>query len=1319
MIADWSHIAVTPGTRRSERLAEPLMPGYFRLEDRTLDKLVALLGDLARTIRFVAADGQAGGTWRKLFEQEQAFVLAEVLSMPLEARAAQFEADLIGDWRKATAQLSDFAAHVQRLVTRLAPLGQGPFARQIAHLESEEQLSTRLGILSSTNGVGLVRAIRAQGFMGQRLTLEAPRDALAEAQKTQAELRAAHGLLINTVAALRPTARRAFEARLVSRDIDPAFGLLLAELRAADLVTERMTTITERFIQYYYRDVLGQSPRPAPQERVLLSIPPNARPQHLPKGAGILARLGDQEHRFETEAAIQVIPAQVTARASLRYDCDKLNSFNAGLDGITGIRAELRPTAQAAPARRVFSPDTAARFEVGLDIASPMLWLAEGQRMIEVEFAMNRSSDLVTDDRSPGPTGGSERAAATEARRKHLQIETDLDLALRADPELVAAFGFRTLDTGIKAMGDWVRAYALRHHRLPSLALLYEALSEAVLTPSGLRFLLGRIVTAILIEGLPLPSGRSWDLLSRKIKAAGPALSGQYAQGDNGEVTSLVDRIFMRSPDPHPYRHPPGDRFDFSRSDLFEILLGDAFRLSLSTADGPFSPQITRILPNGPDRPAGLTIRLRLDPADPPIVAPPGEVAPVLSLRLSSLARTCPQSILETYAIGKLRFVVEARGLRRVAAFSDEGPLDAGQSFTPFGQRPRDGSSLAVALPEMAIKPVAHAGIALGWAELPGEGLGFAAHYAQYDPAAERPKPVVRAEYLSADGWKPLGETAAALFAPTEDGTRLSPGWALSGDVQGNSVPASGALGPLPTARGGLRAGAVRLTLHGSEGFLADRHPAALVRAMRPRLLERKERPMPRTPFVPRANFLSLDYVARKTMALNAPQTATTGERIVQISPFGRTEVYPRRVQREIGFLPARLGYGAHFVQIDGAGALGPVSLLFDIDESGHGRIAGPLVPVDWHYLTAAGWRRLPETAIFSDTTNGLMRSGVVALDLPDDAVRSSDEMPGNGQWIAVSASSRDLDSFPVLRDVRTNGVWARRVAGEGPALGAGRRFQFEPARQGIAAPTALALHTTLLAPEDDARFKARVSERLRHRQRAITPWDYERLVLEAFPEVWMIKCLPHLDRRTTMPRPGHVTLVVVPEAPPLAPDQPPTAQLFDALTLRRIQDFLVRLAPPGARIQACNPSFERLQLRGKVRFTQAQDDGALTQRLKTDMARYLSVWTAPRAIGRFGWSINPGALHAHIRDLDYVRHLTDFSLLHLVEMDQGRYVLHDTAILDPRARGHTRITAAEPWALPLSAPEHILTSILDDRDDPALPTGIGGLRLGEMLIVN
>ncbi|MFP3489066.1 hypothetical protein R0K20_15795, partial [Staphylococcus sp. SIMBA_130] len=66
-------------------------------------------------------------------------------------------------------------------------------------------------------------------------------------------------------------------------------------------------------------------------------------------------------------------------------------------------------------------------------------------------------------------------------------------------------------------------------------------------------------------------------------------------------------------------------------------------------------------------------------------------------------------------------------------------------------------------------------------------------------------------------------------------------------------------------------------------------------------------------------------------------------------------------------------------------------------------------------------------------------------------------------------------------------------------------------------------------ATEKDNEFYIRASERLRHKNRAVSLWDMEHLVLQAFPEVYKVKCLNHTCS-TSFLSPGHVMVLVIPD---------------------------------------------------------------------------------------------------------------------------------------------------------------------------------------------
>jgi hypothetical protein len=414
------------------------------------------------------------------------------------------------------------------------------------------------------------------------------------------------------------------------------------------------------------------------------------------------------------------------------------------------------------------------------------------------------------------------------------------------------------------------------------------------------------------------------------------------------------------------------------------------------------------------------------------------------------------------------------------------------------------------------------------------------------------------------------------------------------------------------------------------------------------------------------------------------------------------------------------MGYGHLAIQLTGPEATGPTALTFTMAPSGHLRRIPDPNPVAWVYLTENGWHRLPETAISSDTTAGLTRSGIVVLDLPEDAARDCPLMPPGGVWIAAVATRPDLGIFPALSGLRINGVWARRSDDSWKEAAAPRNWSFNPAQPGLADVTEIAIGAPPRPPEARDHFVARVGERLRHRYRGVVPWDMERMVLEAFPEVWMVKCLPHLCRSDPAPSPGDVTLVVVRKPPEEEAIRNPAPALFDVATLQRIERWLRGHISEEVRLDVVNPTYERLQVRAKIAVRPDRENGAMAQMLRRDLARQLSVWTAPPTLRRFGWSLNMHMLRAHVAGLDYVRDVTDFSMLHLVGDDERSFELLDTAQTgnDPRGPYGPVLRPRFPWSLPLSTRDHVLTIVHDLEEEEPAVAGIGSLVLGDMLVV-
>jgi len=1316
-ITEWNDTHGAPGTKETDRLPDPLRGDGLKIRPFSLAERFAQAGRVVGAEDTYLHAVASANPWARLFQSEPAYVLAQIIGFHPGDAAQEFETALEAEPDRALEQIGALALQVQNWLTRIDRTGLTVFSKQINQLNDEARLTKRADAFAKGQASFVRDAIIAEGMLPFSAT---ERNALEEAIAIDAGIRSAHALLRNAIVTLQPLAQTAFDQRIASGQIDPTLGLLLAELASADLVDEQINAFTHRLTQHYYRDVIGQEPAGPTPERVLLHLPKTRKNTFLEAGSRLQARGAEGALQlFETESAVPVSRARLLGSAVLSYDTNPNISFYAALGGITGVRAKHYPPGPRTPAEPMFLPPATTPVDMGLDISSTMFSMAEGERVIELSLNMRRSSNLpAVSEFVP--------YRLRKKKRKGDPLDPDLVMALRADPDLIRAFGFEDLEAGIDLIARKTERRAREDKTNVSLMLVYQILVHYALDLHALRTVLGRIVTLCLIEKQPFPDGEFWFLIQAKIDVCRGALGAQQSAA----------QARMRRENPHEAKNLPREtmifeafetdengKFLLGPEDVFEKLLSDAFEVTMTTSEGPMAADVTQVQCNFQDGVPGITVKLSFSDAMPPITGPEPGVAPVMSLRYAPAARICPVSFFERYYIPTALIRVRAVGMKALRGFAEDGPTATDQTFPPFGARPREGGSFWLGAPELAVKPVTHIGVDIEWAELPGPESSFAAHYAHYPDRAGVPDPKIELKYLSRDGWKPLTHKPVPLFEAEAVGGKLVRHWSFAGPLFGQTVPAHGLAADQSFAsRQAVRAGVVSMTLSDTGGgFLADDYPLALVKAVRPRRLPEKwvgARPVPPAPFVPRIADLRLSYTARATIELNAPKTARAGEKVVQVGPFGRIEVFPHRALRQVRLFPERIGYGHLYLQIDAEASKRPITLVFDAADGGHLRRVPEPNPITWHYLNHSGWVPLPPSTIRSDSTAGLMRSGLIALDLPEDAIHDRGDMPEGGIWLAAVATEPRLQGFPRLAQVDTNGVWARRINAD---LGhpEGRAWTFDPPQEGIGVPQEVPTFADVRPHETPEDFMARVGERLCHRKRGVTPWDIERLVLDAFPEVWMVKCLPHLDQKIKGPAPSCITVVLVRKPPLRQPNNIRNAHLFDVGTLSRVQDYLSGLCSDFAKVDVVNPAFQRIQVRARLRFDAFRDDGAMAQRLACDLNTYLSVWTGPPEVSRFGWSINRKLLRAHINALDYVRGVSDFSVLHLAQDDEGHHALLDTAQSDYREPHRpVYIRPATPWSLPIAAADHALSTAISAKTDRETQSGIGRLAVGDMLIV-
>jgi hypothetical protein len=151
-------------------------------------------------------------------------------------------------------------------------------------------------------------------------------------------------------------------------------------------------------------------------------------------------------------------------------------------------------------------------------------------------------------------------------------------------------------------------------------------------------------------------------------------------------------------------------------------------------------------------------------------------------------------------------------------------------------------------------------------------------------------------------------------------------------------------------------------------------------------------------------------------------------------------------------------------------------------------------------------------------------------------------------------------------------------------------------------------------------------------------------VVLEAFPSVHRVKCIPHAKDGAWM-SPGHVLLVLVPDlrnqnaVDPLQPR-------VDADTLDQIAAHVRARAGMQVRLAVKNPRYQKVRLDFKVRFRAGYDFNHYRVELQDALLRALSPWAFAGGpdIG-FGGTVYRAVLLNVVEELPYVDYVTDFRM--------------------------------------------------------------------------
>ena len=404
-----------------------------------------------------------------------------------------------------------------------------------------------------------------------------------------------------------------------------------------------------------------------------------------------------------------------------------------------------------------------------------------------------------------------------------------------------------------------------------------------------------------------------------------------------------------------------------------------------------------------------------------------------------------------------------------------------------------------------------------------------------------------------------------------------------------------------------------------------------------------RKKTLPNEPYTPEVEKLKVKINTNETLVKS------------QIELFHE---YPFGIKREVitnNTIPRLENGGQLFIGLNNTVEDQNVQLLFQIEEGSENpdaieKLGNLKTTVLWQYLKDNTWHNFKPNYLLKDETDNFLKTGLVKITIPK-ACKNNSLFAEDYFWIQAKINTA-YDTVSKIVNIHAQAIDATFV---------NNNNTLEHLENGLTAKTISKLEQRLasikkieqpytsfngIPKESDLDFYRRVSERLRHKNRAITVWDYEHLILQEFTYLHKIKCLNH-STRTSFNAPGNVLLVAVPNIINQNVYDIYQPKLSQA-KLNAIKNYVNKLNTLQVDAEVISPQYEPVKIALKAAFKDGFDVNHYTKQLKIDIAAYLSPWAFDKNQPiPFGNAMYYSEVIYFIENLAYIDYVKDFKMSH------------------------------------------------------------------------
>ncbi len=1250
------------GTTQKQRLPGALAEDFVKMEDRTKYSRIRYLYEISKHVKFYDETNKVNGRWSRLLEMDEIVPLAEVRRVDIKEYQDQFTRHLL--WAKkgrgharqlflgrmatvASALVNKFSEYRTRIERANVPESaqtinkEWKMALDEMH-RFETDIKTTIRQFDQSNDFETGELFQKVKRLFQQMT--------------------------HSVVFLQAQTDKFLELSFGHDRHQPHLAMMIGFADLLHHSGESINTFPARHKAFYFNQLLKFRPRQGKSDHAIVNmqLAEGFRSYNIPKDTAFIAGQ-DEEGRDIIYRSIQstvLNKASIGALKGLyleRSEDSSAETLNLHqFEYPTGPAGEDWPILGALGA----AGDQSARF--GFIIESPYLLMREESRNLEFEIhCSTRAFGLVEELKSSLKALGKIRNFGN-IRLKHI-LSTELNQTERGVEVTIGNFFLKNMS--ILSIDDKTQVLPEDDY------LVSDNFFNSIFRINGGDFA-ATPIKAFLETAVEDGEALAEKMMDIRLK----------------DFIKLIERkIRIR----HELNHLDKFLATFEgKKDPSSIkrLFRDCLNIYYTTKEGwvkidPTLVTCPELYPGSKKKNYTIKVLLVMDENSPglePLIYGEEEEpyfhAPAVRFELNPTAFVYPYDFFSSINLDKIDCRVSVRGLKSMVGYNQLGPLDISTPFAPFGPTPNLDSYLVLGNSELFRKDVTNLGINIEWMDLPKDSGGFRAYYNLYDLGLENDSFKAKLSVLKNGEWTPLlnEQQEFELFEneiESQENHTVSPRISLQ-EVDTSRLAMEKDFNWDPEELHfdhRSKRGFLKLQLSSpKDAFGHQFYPNLLSRIALnnarsstrwlSKLLNREEElELPELPYTPKINRVTLDYDASFSLEFTKNKKAKdTKTRFHHLLPFeGYNEIPIGGRKTGATFIPQFRHEGSLYIGVKDLKPFDTLTLFFNMKERVTEQVTDKSPKIYWAYLEDNFWRRFQSDQIIKDSTDRLLHSGIVKLDVGPFDTSNNTILDNQLYWIRVSA----LEHTEVLGMVTEISTQAIELAYDREAEGFRDLDEnLPPGSISASAEELVGIDSISQALESQGgqgaesalSLDARISERLRHKNRCVDFYGYERIVLDQFPSVNKVLCLSATDLGKMGLSPGRVILVVIPKTNNRASlyQETPTVSISE---LREIKKYLEKMTSPFVKLKVINPLYEKLRVFANVKFKKGVDVGFYHQKLNRELKAFISPWLkGTEEAPSFQRKIPVAQVESFIQSREYIEFVTKVSLLKVNQNLEG-----------------------------------------------------------------